>query len=229
MCLPGRACGWPARMAFRRRPRSPTSPTKPPALTRSSRAHRSSAASATCTRCRSKFNPATRILNLPAASCSASSRRACSFRAFAPWPDDGCLGGECRRRTIAEAHGRSVRFPAGDCFVASLLGMRSLARLSRHLDTETCAYTQVRSPARGTNPCLPRSGGKSRSPVGQGPLVPEKPHLYELLIHSVVDYAIFMLDEEGYVASWNPGAERIKGYTAEEIIGQHFSCFYTPE
>jgi PAS domain S-box-containing protein len=59
--------------------------------------------------------------------------------------------------------------------------------------------------------------------------VPEKPHLYELLIHSVVDYAIFMLDEEGYVASWNPGAERIKGYTAEEIIGQHFSCFYTPE
>ena len=59
--------------------------------------------------------------------------------------------------------------------------------------------------------------------------MPEKPHLYELLIHSVVDYAIFMLDEEGYVASWNPGAERIKGYTAEEIIGQHFSCFYTPE
>src|SRR3984957_5784860 len=52
---------------------------------------------------------------------------------------------------------------------------------------------------------------------------------YELLIQAVVDYAIFMLDVEGRVASWNPGAERIKGYTAAEIIGQHFSCLYTEE
>jgi PAS domain S-box-containing protein len=52
---------------------------------------------------------------------------------------------------------------------------------------------------------------------------------YELLIQAVVDYAIFMLDVEGRVASWNPGAERIKGYTAAEIIGQHFSRFYTEE
>lgn len=53
--------------------------------------------------------------------------------------------------------------------------------------------------------------------------------LYERLVQSVVDYAIFMLDEEGHVSSWNPGAERIKGYTAEEILGEHFSRFYTPE
>jgi PAS domain S-box-containing protein len=53
--------------------------------------------------------------------------------------------------------------------------------------------------------------------------------LYRRLVHSVVDYAIFMLDEEGHVASWNPGAERIKGYAADEILGQHFSRFYTPE
>lgn len=52
---------------------------------------------------------------------------------------------------------------------------------------------------------------------------------YELLIRNVVDYAIYMLDPDGRVVSWNPGAERIKGYGAEEIIGQHFSCFYTPE
>ena len=52
---------------------------------------------------------------------------------------------------------------------------------------------------------------------------------YELLIQAVVDYAIYMLDVEGRVASWNPGAERIKGYTAAEIIGQHFSRFYTEE
>jgi PAS domain S-box-containing protein len=52
---------------------------------------------------------------------------------------------------------------------------------------------------------------------------------YELLIRSVVDYAIFMLDLNGHVVTWNPGAERIKGYTAGEIIGEHFSCFYTEE
>jgi PAS domain S-box-containing protein len=53
--------------------------------------------------------------------------------------------------------------------------------------------------------------------------------LNELLIRSVVDYAIYMLDRQGRVVSWNPGAERIKGYTAGEIIGQHFSRFYTDE
>jgi PAS domain S-box-containing protein len=50
-----------------------------------------------------------------------------------------------------------------------------------------------------------------------------------LMIESVHDYAIFMLDREGRVATWNRGAEHIKGYTAQEIVGQHFSCFYLPE
>jgi len=49
-----------------------------------------------------------------------------------------------------------------------------------------------------------------------------------LLLGSVRDYAIYMLDPTGHVVSWNPGAEQIKGYRAEEIIGQHFSRFYTP-
>jgi PAS domain S-box-containing protein len=52
---------------------------------------------------------------------------------------------------------------------------------------------------------------------------------FQLLVDSVQDYAIFMLDADGRVATWNPGAERIKGYRAEEIIGQHFSRFYAPE
>src|SRR6185503_19952815 len=52
---------------------------------------------------------------------------------------------------------------------------------------------------------------------------------FRLLVGSVVDYAIFMLDEKGFVTNWNAGAERIKGYTSDEIIGQHFSIFYTPE
>ncbi|WIX75002.1 PAS domain S-box protein [Amycolatopsis carbonis] len=50
-----------------------------------------------------------------------------------------------------------------------------------------------------------------------------------LLVRGVLDYAIFMLDPTGRVVSWNAGAERIKGYRAEEIIGQHFSVFYPPE
>jgi len=50
-----------------------------------------------------------------------------------------------------------------------------------------------------------------------------------MLIRGVVDYAIYMLDPTGYVASWNPGAERIKGHTEAEIIGQHFSIFYTEQ
>jgi len=52
---------------------------------------------------------------------------------------------------------------------------------------------------------------------------------YRHLLESVVDYAIFQLDAEGLVTTWNSGARRIKGYTADEIIGKHFSAFYTEE
>jgi PAS domain S-box-containing protein len=52
---------------------------------------------------------------------------------------------------------------------------------------------------------------------------------FQTLIDAVIDYAIFMLDAEGRVTSWNSGARRIKGYSADEIIGQHFSRFYTDE
>jgi PAS domain S-box-containing protein len=52
---------------------------------------------------------------------------------------------------------------------------------------------------------------------------------FRLLVEAVRDYAIFMLDPEGNIASWNLGAERIKGYKSEEIIGKHFSCFYGEE
>jgi len=53
--------------------------------------------------------------------------------------------------------------------------------------------------------------------------------IFRLLVESVKDYAIFLLDPDGQVATWNAGAERIKGYTADEIIGQHFSHFYPQE
>jgi PAS domain S-box-containing protein len=52
---------------------------------------------------------------------------------------------------------------------------------------------------------------------------------FRLLVEGVTDYAIFMLDPDGIVSNWNPGARRIQGYGADEIIGQHFSVFYTAE
>ena len=52
---------------------------------------------------------------------------------------------------------------------------------------------------------------------------------YRRLVEAITDYAIYMLDPNGAVSSWNPGAERFKGYAADEIVGRHFSCFYTEE
>ena len=52
---------------------------------------------------------------------------------------------------------------------------------------------------------------------------------YRLLVESISDYAIYMLDPDGRVVNWNLGAERFKGYTADEIIGQNFAKFYSEE
>jgi PAS domain S-box-containing protein len=57
----------------------------------------------------------------------------------------------------------------------------------------------------------------------------ESEERFRLIVESTIDYAIFMLDPDGRIASWNAGAERIKGYTADDVIGKHFSIFYTPE
>jgi len=66
----------------------------------------------------------------------------------------------------------------------------------------------------------------SDKPVVPGSIDDE---MFRLLVENVRDYAIFMLDPAGNVASWNPGAEHIKGYAREEILGKHFSIFYTPD
>ncbi len=57
----------------------------------------------------------------------------------------------------------------------------------------------------------------------------ESEQRFRLMVQSVRDYAIFMLDPTGHITTWNAGAERIKGYTSDEIIGKHFSIFYTTE
>jgi len=65
-------------------------------------------------------------------------------------------------------------------------------------------------------------------PPSSTPLL-QREEQFRLLVDSIVDYAIFMLDGEGRVVSWNAGAERLKGYREQEILGQHFSRFYPPE
>jgi PAS domain S-box-containing protein len=57
----------------------------------------------------------------------------------------------------------------------------------------------------------------------------ESERRFRLLVEGITDYAVYMLDPEGRVTNWNRGAERIKGYKAKDIVGKHFSVFYTPE
>ena len=76
------------------------------------------------------------------------------------------------------------------------------------------------------------SQGKAQSVLpfgGTGEKKRDGEDQFRLLVSAIQDYAIFMLDTEGLVATWNAGAERIKGYRADEIIGQHFSRFYPAE
>jgi PAS domain S-box len=60
-------------------------------------------------------------------------------------------------------------------------------------------------------------------------IVEQSGESFRLLVESVRDYGIFMLDKEGHILTWNLGAENIKGYKADEIIGKHFSIFYPEE
>ena len=78
------------------------------------------------------------------------------------------------------------------------------------------------TPSEGT-PIIPIANTRLAETIKRGGPV------YQLMIDSVRDYAIFMVDPNGHVASWNQGAERIKGYSSDEVIGQHFSVFYTRE
>jgi PAS domain S-box-containing protein len=86
------------------------------------------------------------------------------------------------------------------------------------------ALRDERAPSR-LRQCHPRSdtskgGGRRARRVHQR---------FQHLVDAVIDYAIFMLDADGLVATWNAGAHRVKGYAAPEIIGKHFSTFYTAE
>ena len=75
----------------------------------------------------------------------------------------------------------------------------------------------------------PSPEGQTQNISNQADKLQTSERSFRMLVESVTDYAIFMLDSEGHVANWNPGAERIKGYSRTEIIGQHFSRFYMEE
>ena len=74
-----------------------------------------------------------------------------------------------------------------------------------------------------------QSSGPGESPRRTREALRQSEERFRLLVEGVKDYAIFMLDPYGYITTWNEGAQRIKGYEAEEIIGEHFSIFYTDE
>ncbi len=73
--------------------------------------------------------------------------------------------------------------------------------------------------------------GQATKPESTGPPEPsgQNADLFRLLVETVRDYAIFVLDPDGHVLTWNEGARAIKGYSSDEIVGQHFSKFYLPE
>ena len=73
------------------------------------------------------------------------------------------------------------------------------------------------------------TGGKSSSLRAASQELRESERRFRLMVEGVIDYAIYFLDPNGIITSWNSGAARIKGYTAGEIIGQHFGVFYPPE
>ena len=74
-----------------------------------------------------------------------------------------------------------------------------------------------------------KKAGKTPAKKGEVEKLRASAEQFRLLVESVQDYAIFMLNVDGTVATWNPGAERIKGYSADEIIGKNFICFYTDD
>jgi PAS domain-containing protein len=73
----------------------------------------------------------------------------------------------------------------------------------------------------------PRAAGTKSSGNGKTPATLRDPReQYRMLVEGIKDYAIYLLDTDGGITNWNLGAERIKGYTASEIIGKNFSLFY---
>ena len=126
----------------------------------------------------------------------------------------------CRTLADSRQEPAEVHLPASQFDPAEGMAAQSCMRLNSLRDRNPS-----RSAARPD-----RSAGNSSALEGrEHASLRDSEKSFRLLVEAVKDYAIFMLDPEGNVVSWNPGAERIKGYTAREIVGRHFSTFYTAE
>ena len=104
------------------------------------------------------------------------------------------------------------------------------ARLYQTSQREIAARRQAERELKALNETLEqRADERARQLAASLGKLEDTETRFRLLVEGVNDYAIYMLDPFGHVVNWNPGAERIKGYTSAEILGRHFSAFYTPE
>ena len=104
------------------------------------------------------------------------------------------------------------------------------ARLYQTSQREIAARTRAEQELQQLNQSLEeRANVRARELAASLTQLEETERRFRLLVESVTDYAIYMLDPGGHVINWNPGAARAKGYAPDEIIGRHFSTFYTPE
>lgn len=104
------------------------------------------------------------------------------------------------------------------------------ARLYQSNQREIAARTQAEQELQQLNQSLEeRANQRARELAASLTRLEDTERRFRLLVESVTDYAIYMLDPDGHVINWNPGAARAKGYAPHEIIGRHFSTFYTPE
>jgi PAS domain S-box-containing protein len=126
---------------------------------------------------------------------------------------------------IVRAHGGQIAVHSADGTTAFRFHLPRHAGRTPSVATFD-AHPSVTSIDGISDPALRLAGGE----VDQVRIVQEatrhQEERFRLLVESVEDYAIFMLDPDGHVATWNAGAQRIKGYAADEIIGRHFSAFY---
>ena len=123
-----------------------------------------------------------------------------------------------KKKRLRSRHLRAILAPRGTATCKS----------NRSMSEQSWRFRPASGSQKGVSPHAFDSGAATehQSPGG---IAHEPGELHRLLVESVDDYAIFALDPDGYILSWNAGAKRIKGYTADEIIGKHFSIFYPRE
>jgi PAS domain S-box-containing protein len=104
------------------------------------------------------------------------------------------------------------------------------ARLYQMSQREVVARTQAEQELQRLNETLEQRAAERAAQLASSlSKLEDTERRFRLLVEGVTDYAIYMLDPTGHIVNWNPGAERIKGYSRDEIIGRHLSTFYTPE